>query len=112
MLPARQRPSGRTSAVTSTLGPPTPVLAKAKSLGEYSSSLCSTEAETSSGVRASWERAGGQLLNGLDLLVHQAVLQVELMTHQIVPHAQLETAMRTAGVQALAARRAAADQPR
>ena len=46
-------------------------------------------------------RTGQVLVSGLDLLVHQAVLQVELMTG--MPHAPLE-AMRAAGAAALAAR--------
>jgi shikimate dehydrogenase len=47
--------------------------------------------------------ATGILVSGLDLLVHQAVLQFELFTGLPGP---LE-AMRAAGVKALAARRAA-----
>jgi shikimate dehydrogenase len=34
---------------------------------------------------AAWGAAGGRVLGGLDLLVHQAVLQVELMTGAAVP---------------------------
>jgi shikimate dehydrogenase len=34
---------------------------------------------------AAWEAAGGTVLGGFDLLVHQAVLQVELMTGSAVP---------------------------
>ena len=44
------------------------------------------------------ERAGRTVVSGLDLLVHQAVLQVELMTGR--PDAPLE-AMREAGRRAL-----------
>jgi shikimate dehydrogenase len=47
------------------------------------------------------ERAGRTVVSGLDLLVHQAVLQVELMTG--LPGAPLE-AMRAAGRRALVAR--------
>jgi shikimate dehydrogenase len=36
-------------------------------------------------VAAAWTAAGGQVATGLDLLVHQAVLQVRLMTGQDVP---------------------------
>jgi shikimate dehydrogenase len=52
--------------------------------------------------------AGTVLVSGLDLLVHQAVLQVELMTGR--QPAPLE-AMRAAGEAALAARTAASDDP-
>ncbi|MFD5147881.1 shikimate dehydrogenase [Streptomyces sp. NPDC058401] len=52
-------------------------------------------------LAAAWTGHGGKLLGGLDLLVHQAVLQVELMTG--CPTAPL-TAMRAAGEAALRAR--------
>ncbi|MFF7182512.1 shikimate dehydrogenase [Streptomyces sp. NPDC008121] len=52
-------------------------------------------------LAASWSERGGKVVGGLDLLVHQAVLQVEQMTG--VPSAPL-TAMRAAGERALAAR--------
>jgi len=52
-------------------------------------------------LAAAWAARGGQVLGGLDLLVHQAVLQVELMTG-IAP-APL-AAMRAAGEAALAER--------
>ncbi|GAA0292646.1 shikimate dehydrogenase [Streptomyces polychromogenes] len=52
-------------------------------------------------LAAAWSGRGGTLLGGLDLLVHQAVLQVELMTGRAPgPLA----AMRAAGERALAAR--------
>jgi len=54
-------------------------------------------------LAAGWERAGGVVLGGLDLLVHQAVLQVELMTGRPVP----ARVLREAGDAALAARRRA-----
>ena len=54
-------------------------------------------------ARAATE-AGRVLIGGLDLLVHQAVLQVELMTGRPGPLA----AMRTAGEAALDARSAGA----
>lgn len=54
-------------------------------------------------LAAAWERRGGAVTNGLDLLVHQAVLQVEQMTGTApAPLA----AMREAGEKALAARSA------
>lgn len=54
------------------------------------------------GLAAAWQRRGGQVVGGLDLLVHQAVLQVEQMTGATQgPLA----AMRHAGEDALAARR-------
>ncbi|MEW2727725.1 MULTISPECIES: shikimate dehydrogenase [Streptomyces] len=52
-------------------------------------------------LAARWAERGGTVLGGLDLLVHQAVLQVEQMTG--VPAAPL-AAMRAAGTSALAAR--------
>lgn len=52
-------------------------------------------------LAAAWTHRGGKLLGGLDLLVHQAVLQVELMTG--CPTAPL-AAMRAAGEAALRAR--------
>ncbi|MEU3355483.1 shikimate dehydrogenase [Streptomyces sp. NPDC037389] len=52
-------------------------------------------------LAAAWDGRGGTVLGGLDLLVHQAVLQVELMTGRApAPLA----AMRAAGEAALAAR--------
>ncbi|GGY49600.1 shikimate 5-dehydrogenase [Streptomyces omiyaensis] len=52
-------------------------------------------------LAAAWSDRGGRVVGGLDLLVHQAVLQVERMTG--VPRAPL-AAMRAAGESALAAR--------
>ncbi len=53
-------------------------------------------------LAAAWSRHGGTVVGGLDLLVHQAVLQVEQMTGRApAPLA----AMRAAGESALAARR-------
>ncbi|MFF1512076.1 shikimate dehydrogenase [Streptomyces sp. NPDC058326] len=52
-------------------------------------------------LAAAWSDGGGKVVGGLDLLVHQAVLQVEQMTG--VPRAPL-AAMRAAGERALAAR--------
>ncbi|OPC84786.1 shikimate dehydrogenase [Embleya scabrispora] len=51
-------------------------------------------------LAGAWGHAGGTVVGGLDLLVHQAVLQVELMTGRPGPL----TAMRTAGEAALAGR--------
>ncbi|MFD4900234.1 shikimate dehydrogenase [Streptomyces sp. NPDC058411] len=51
-------------------------------------------------LAARWSAAGGAVVGGLDLLVHQAVLQVEQMTGRDAPLA----VMRAAGEQALAAR--------
>ena len=48
-----------------------------------------------------WAHAGGTVLGGLDLLVHQAVLQVGLMTRQRVDPTALATALRAAGEAAL-----------
>ncbi|GAA3052441.1 shikimate dehydrogenase [Streptomyces roseofulvus] len=52
-------------------------------------------------LAAAWSERGGKIIGGLDLLVHQAVLQVEQMTG--TPKAPL-AAMRAAGEAALAAR--------
>jgi shikimate-5-dehydrogenase len=52
-------------------------------------------------LAARWSMFGGAVVSGLDLLVHQAVLQVELMTGRVP--APLE-AMRKAGERALANR--------
>ncbi|MFF6834421.1 shikimate dehydrogenase [Streptomyces sp. NPDC012438] len=52
-------------------------------------------------LAAAWSDRGGKVVGGLDLLVHQAVLQVELMTGRApAPLA----AMRVAGEEALTAR--------
>ncbi|WEV24435.1 shikimate dehydrogenase [Streptomyces sp. 71268] len=51
-------------------------------------------------LAAAWSARGGAVVGGLDLLVHQAVLQVERMTGGAAPLA----AMREAGEAALAAR--------
>jgi shikimate dehydrogenase len=55
-------------------------------------------------LAAAWAARGGQVLGGLDLLIHQAVLQVELMTGQAVPHGAVLAAMRSAGQDALTER--------
>ncbi|MFG2348607.1 shikimate dehydrogenase [Streptomyces phaeochromogenes] len=52
-------------------------------------------------LAARWSAYGGAVFSGLDLLVHQAVLQVEQMTGRVP--APLD-AMRTAGEKALASR--------
>ncbi|WP_059008434.1 shikimate dehydrogenase [Streptomyces specialis] len=52
-------------------------------------------------LAAAWTRRGGEVIGGLDLLVHQAVLQVEAMTG-LAPAPLKE--MREAGLAALAAR--------
>lgn len=52
-------------------------------------------------LAAAWSARGGAVVGGLDLLVHQALLQVEQMTGRVpAPLA----AMRQAGEAALAAR--------
>ena len=48
-------------------------------------------------LAAAWVAAGGTVLGGLDLLVHQAVLQVELMTGQKVDRPAVVAAMLAAG---------------
>lgn len=52
-----------------------------------------------------WSAAGGAVVTGLDLLVHQAVLQVALMTGADVDVRRLVTRLRRAGQTALAQRR-------
>ncbi|MEV7075180.1 shikimate dehydrogenase [Streptomyces sp. NPDC093990] len=52
-------------------------------------------------LAARWSMTGGAVVSGLDLLVHQAVLQVERMTGRTPAPVE---AMRTAGEHALAAR--------
>lgn len=54
-------------------------------------------------LAAAWSAAGGTVLGGLDLLVHQAVLQVELMTGQSVDRPAVVAAMTAAGEEALTA---------
>jgi shikimate dehydrogenase len=51
-----------------------------------------------------WAAAGGTVVGGLDLLVHQAAGQVRLMTGCEVPAEALVAVMRPAGLAALAAR--------
>ena len=51
-------------------------------------------------LAAAWDASGGAVLGGLDLLVHQAVLQVRLFTGADVP----VDVLRSAGAAALAAR--------
>ena len=48
-------------------------------------------------LAAAWRHAGGVVLGGLDLLVHQAVLQVRLMTGRDVDRDRLVTVLRAAG---------------
>jgi shikimate dehydrogenase len=45
-------------------------------------------------LAAAWEKCGGAVASGLDLLVHQAVGQLKLMTGQDVPPHVLYTAVR------------------
>lgn len=53
-------------------------------------------------LAAAWERAGGDVLGGLELLIHQAALQVELMTGaEPNQRPAVVAAMRTAGNAAL-----------
>jgi shikimate 5-dehydrogenase len=52
-------------------------------------------------LAAAWGARGGEVVGGLDLLIHQAVLQVELMTGVPVDRPSLASAMRAAGQQAL-----------
>jgi len=47
-------------------------------------------------LAAAWDRAGGTVVGGLDLLVHQAVGQVRLMTGTRVPDDELVAVLRAA----------------
>lgn len=55
-------------------------------------------------LAVAWQSARATVIGGLDLLVRQAVLQVELMTGQNVDRPALVTAMTKAGREALASR--------
>jgi shikimate dehydrogenase len=52
-------------------------------------------------LAAAWQARGGQVIGGLDLLVHQAVLQVALMTGLPVDVPALVPVLRSAGERAL-----------
>lgn len=52
-------------------------------------------------LAAAWAARGGQVVNGLDLLVHQAVLQVALITRAAVDVPALVPVLRAAGERAL-----------
>jgi shikimate dehydrogenase len=60
-------------------------------------------------LATAWAAAGGVVVGGLDLLVHQAVRQVELMTGRDVGIARLVPVMRAAGERALAERGSSSD---
>jgi len=57
-------------------------------------------------LAAAWVGAGGRVVGGLDLLVHQAAGQVRLMTGSEEREPELAAVMRTAGQAALASRSA------
>lgn len=50
---------------------------------------------------AHWNQAGGSTIDGLELLIHQAISQVELFAGQSVDRAELATLMRSEGLKAL-----------
>lgn len=56
-------------------------------------------------LAAAWARAGGQVVDGLDLLAHQGALQVGLMTGAPIRPAELVPVMRAAGERELHERR-------
>jgi shikimate dehydrogenase len=58
-------------------------------------------------LAAAWTAGGGQVVGGLELLVHQAALQVELMTGQALDLPPIVAVMRAAGEAVLAERAAA-----
>jgi shikimate 5-dehydrogenase len=55
-------------------------------------------------MAGAWSTRGGQVVDGLELLVHQAALQVVLMTGSAVPAERLAPPMRAAGERALRTR--------
>ncbi len=52
-------------------------------------------------LAAAWAERGGEVVDGLDLLVHQAVLQVGLMTGASIEMAGLAALLRAAGERTL-----------
>ena len=50
---------------------------------------------------ASWKKTGGSTIDGLELLIHQAISQVEIFTSQTVNRAELAAMMRIEGLKAL-----------
>jgi shikimate dehydrogenase len=52
-------------------------------------------------LATAWLARGGSVIGGLDLLVHQAVLQVELMTGETTARSRLVAALRAAGERSL-----------
>lgn len=56
------------------------------------------------GLARAWAARGGAVISGLDLLVHQAALQVVLMTGTTAPLHELVAVMRAAGEAAAGAR--------
>ena len=54
-------------------------------------------------LAVAWEQRGGAVIGGLDLLVHQAVLQVALMMGEVLDVPPLVSALRAAGRRALRA---------
>jgi shikimate dehydrogenase len=55
-------------------------------------------------IAGAWSARGGQVVDGLELLVRQAALQVVLMTGSAVPAERLAPPMRAAGESALRTR--------
>lgn len=49
----------------------------------------------------SWRQNGGESVDGLDLLVHQGLYQIELMTGQVIDHKSLWPILRLAGLEAM-----------
>ncbi|MGZ4633123.1 MAG: shikimate dehydrogenase [Actinomycetes bacterium] len=55
-------------------------------------------------LASAWQERDGEVLGGLDLLVHQAVLQVALMTGRLIDVPSLVPVLRAAGERAILAR--------
>jgi shikimate dehydrogenase len=50
---------------------------------------------------ASWKKSGGSTIDGLELLIHQAISQIEIFASQTVNRAELAAMMRIEGLKAL-----------
>jgi shikimate dehydrogenase len=50
---------------------------------------------------AHWNQSGGSTIDGLELLIHQAISQIEIFSGQTVNRSELAALMRTEGLKAL-----------
>ena len=53
-------------------------------------------------VLAAWSAAGGQIIDGLELLIHQAIDQIAIFSGQSIDRASMSQLMRSHGIKALA----------